>query len=80
MTDAEVKIKSFYITSLYEILSGESLNVSECVIKDFEAEELYEECQGIKMALELAKRSTILELEEEYTKELIEQHGKQINT
>jgi len=80
MTDAEVKIKSFYITSLYEILSGTSLKALECVIKDFESEELYEECQGIKMALELAKVSTILELEEEYTKELIEQHGKQINT
>lgn len=70
MITAEVKIQSFYITSIYEILTGTSIKQLEDVIKDFEEEELYEECEGIKRALDLAKKCTIEELKLEYTNEL----------
>jgi hypothetical protein len=59
-------IKQFYIETLYEILIGTDLKNIDSVLKDFEDEELYEECAGIKKALDLAEKKTIEEIELEY--------------
>jgi hypothetical protein len=67
MTESETKIKNFYITTLLEILNGTSLCSLSGVIKDFEDEELYEECEGIKRALEMAEKSTMEEIQDEYS-------------
>jgi len=44
---------------------------------DFEEEELYEECAGIKKALDLASTATLKELREEY-KELTKDNEDEI--
>ena len=62
----EHKIQTFYIAALTDILQGIELKEVESVMFDFEAEELYEECAGIKKVLDLASTATLQELREEY--------------
>jgi len=62
----EHKIHTFYVAALTDILQGIELKEIESVMFDFEEEELYEECAGIKKALDLASTATLKELREEY--------------
>ena len=65
------KIDSFYLATIYEIIIGVSVDELNCVIEDFLEEELYEECAGIKKAIDTAETKTIKELRLEYS-ELVE--------
>lgn len=68
------KVKQFYAETLYEILLGTDLKDIGIVLKDFEYDELYEECAGIKKALDLAEHKTIEEIELEYLEITNKQH------
>ena len=59
-------IDAFYLATIYEVLLGVKLKELSQVILDFEEEELYEECAGIKKALDFVKVKTIEEIEIEY--------------
>ena len=63
-------IDNWYITTVYEIINGEPISELEFLLKDFEEDESYLECAGIKKAIDLAYGKTIKELRLEY-KELI---------
>jgi len=75
MTETEVKILSFYIASLYDILEGEEITNLKCIIKDFEEVELYEECEGIKRAIEFTEKHTVDQIKEEYNEQILNQYG-----
>lgn len=47
------KATEHYNITLYEIEQGTSLNQIRNILKEYEAEELYEECQGINLAIEI---------------------------
>lgn len=70
------KIKEFYIVSIYEILCGTSLKELQDVVGEFEKEELYEECSGIKKAIDFCDKKTITEIELEYL-ELIKKQNNE---
>lgn len=70
------KIKEFYIVSIYEVLCGTSLKELQDVVFEFEKEELYEECSGIKKAIDFCEKKTITEIEYEYLELINKQDGK----
>jgi hypothetical protein len=47
------KATEHYNITLYEIEQGTSLNQIRNILKEYEAAELYEECQGIHLAIEI---------------------------
>ena len=47
------KATEHYNITLYEIEQGTSLNQIRNILKEYEAAELYEECQGIYLAIEV---------------------------
>jgi hypothetical protein len=47
------KATEHYNITLYEIEQGTSLNQIRNILKEYEAAELYEECQGIHLAIEV---------------------------
>jgi len=50
---------SYYLLSLYSISQGESYEELEYVISEFEEDGLYEQCDGIRQALDFAKSNTM---------------------
>ena len=62
----EETIQEFYIASLEDVIDGMEIKELEWVLKDFENEEMYEECAGIKKALDCIKKKTIKEIKKEY--------------
>jgi hypothetical protein len=62
----EETIQDFYIASLEDVIEGMEIKELEWVLKDFEDEEMYEECAGIKKALDFIKKKTIKEIKKEY--------------
>ena len=47
------KATEHYNITLYEIEQGMTIEQIRFILKEYEAEELYEECQGIHLALEI---------------------------
>lgn len=47
------KATEHYNITLYEIEQGTSIAHLRLILKEYEAEELYEECQGIHLAIEV---------------------------
>ena len=62
----EETIQEFYIVSLEDVIAGMAIKELEWVLKDFENEEMYEECAGIKKALDFINKKTIKEIKKEY--------------
>ena len=74
---AEDIIDNWYIVTLYEVINGEPISEVEWLISEFEDEEKYEECAGIKKALDLIEHKTIKELREEYEQIIRDRDEKQ---
>ena len=51
-----------YNITLYEIEQGMTIEQIRFILKEYEAEELYEECQGIHLALEIVLFNILTEL------------------
>jgi hypothetical protein len=47
------KATEHYNITLYEIENGTSIQHLRLILKEYEAAELYEECQGIHLAVEI---------------------------
>lgn len=63
----ELKINAFYKSTIFELMTGTSARNIRKVMKEFEEEELYEECEGINRALKFyGKGKTQEELETEF--------------
>ena len=62
-------VYSYYLLTLYSISQGETFEELKYVISEFEDEGMYEECDGIRQAIESAESNTIesilLELDNE---------------
>ena len=56
------QIKKSYVLTLHDLLSGVSYSDLLEDIKEFERKEMYEVCEGIKLALERAKNKTYNEI------------------
>jgi hypothetical protein len=56
-------ITRFYHLAMRDIINGEPLDELEKAIRVYEETENYEACAGIKMAIDEAKNSTIINLE-----------------
>ena len=65
------KATEHYNITLYEIEQGTSLNQIRNILKEYEAEELYEECQGIHLALEIVLFNILTELIKQSKKQKI---------
>ena len=52
-------VYSYYLLCLYSISQGESIEELEYLLSDFEEEELYEQCDGVRRAIEFAKTNTL---------------------
>lgn len=74
----EEKIQDFYLASLEDILEGVDIKELEYILKDFEDEEMYEECAGVKKALDFIKKRTIKEIKVEYKEMTYEQNKRTI--
>lgn len=72
-------VRIMFMECVYDIICGVDKEELEWVLKDFEEDEMYLECAGIKKALDLAKGKTIDEIEEEYLKLINKEHERQIN-
>jgi hypothetical protein len=51
-----------YNITLYEIEQGTSIAHLRLILKEYEAEQLYEECQGIHLALEIVSFNILTQL------------------
>jgi hypothetical protein len=60
-----------YNITLYEIEQGTSIAHLRLILKEYEAEELYEECQGIHLALEIVLFNILTELIKQTKKQKI---------
>ena len=56
------KATEHYNITLYEIEQGTSIAHLRLILKEYEAEELYEECQGIHLAMEIVLFNVLTEL------------------
>jgi hypothetical protein len=65
------KATEHYNITLYEIEQGTSLNQIRNILKEYEAEELYEECQGIHLAIEIVSFNVLTELIKQSKKQKI---------
>jgi len=65
------KATEHYNITLYEIEQGTSIAHLRLILKEYEAEELYEECQGIHLALEIISFNTLTQLIKESKKQKI---------
>ena len=52
-------VYSYYLLTLYSISQGETLEELEDVVLGFEQDDLYEQCDGMRQAIEFAKKNTI---------------------
>jgi hypothetical protein len=65
------KATEHYNITLYEIEQGTSLNQIRNILKEYEAAELYEECQGIHLAIEIVSFNVLTELIKQSKKQKI---------
>ena len=65
------KATDHYNITLYEIEQGTTLNQIRNILKEYEAEELYEECQGIHLAVEIISFNVLTQLIKESKKHKI---------
>jgi hypothetical protein len=66
-----------YNITLYEIEQGMTIEQIRLILKEYEAAELYEECQGIHLALEIVAFNTLTQLIKESKKQKIKIRWKQ---
>ena len=60
-----------YNITLYEIEQGMTIEQIRFILKEYEAAELYEECQGIHLALEIVSFNILTQLIKESKKQKI---------
>jgi hypothetical protein len=60
-----------YNITLYEIEQGMTIEQIRLILKEYEAEELYEECQGIHLAIEIVSFNILMELIKQSKKQKI---------
>jgi hypothetical protein len=65
------KSTEHYNITLYEIEQGTSLNQIRNILKEYEAAELYEECQGIHLAIEIVSFNVLTGLIKQTKKQKI---------
>jgi hypothetical protein len=65
------KATEHYNITLYEIEQGTSLNQIRNILKEYEAAELYEECQGIHLAIEIVSFNVLTGLIKQSKKQKI---------
>lgn len=65
------KATEHYNITLYEIEQGTSIAHLRLILKEYEAAELYEECQGIHLAIEIISFNTLTQLVKENKKQKI---------
>ena len=65
------KATEHYNITLYEIEQGTSIAHLRLILKEYEAEELYEECQGIYLAIEIVSFNVLTELIKQSKKQKI---------
>jgi hypothetical protein len=65
------KATEHYNITLYEIEQGTSLNQIRNILKEYEAAELYEECQGIHLAIEIVSFNVLTGLIKQTKKQKI---------
>jgi hypothetical protein len=65
------KATEHYNITLYEIEQGTSIAHLRLILKEYEAEELYEECQGIYLAIEIVSFNILIELIKQTKKQKI---------
>ena len=65
------KATEHYNITLYEIEQGTSIEEIRLILKEYEAEELYEECQGIHLAIEIVSFNVLIELIKQSKKQKI---------
>lgn len=65
------KATEHYNITLYEIEQGTSIAHLRLILKEYEAAELYEECQGIHLAIEIVSFNILIELAKQSKKHKI---------
>lgn len=65
------KATEHYNITLYEIEQGTSIAHLRLILKEYEAAELYEECQGIHLAIEIVSFNILIELVKQSKKQKI---------
>ena len=65
------KATEHYNITLYEIEQGTSIAHLRLILKEYEAAELYEECQGIYLAIEIVSFNVLTELIKQSKKQKI---------
>jgi len=65
------KATEHYNITLYEIEQGTSIAHLRLILKEYEAAELYEECQGIHLAIEIVSFNILIELAKQSKKQKI---------
>jgi hypothetical protein len=65
------KATEHYNITLHEIEQGTTILELRNILKAYEAEELYEECQGIHLAIEIISFNTLTQLIKESKKQKI---------
>ena len=66
-----------YNITLYEIEQGMTIEQIRFILKEYEAEELYEECKGIHLAVEIVSFNILTQLIKESKKQKIKIRWKQ---
>lgn len=65
------KATDHYNITLFEIEQGTSIAQIRNILKEYEAAELYEECQGIHLAIEIISFNTLTQLVKQSKKQKI---------
>ena len=65
------KATEHYNITLYEIEQGMTIPHLRLILKEYEVEELYEECQGIHLAIEIVSFNVLMELIKQSKKQKI---------
>lgn len=65
------KATEHYNITLYEIEQGMTIPQLRLILKEYEAAELYEECQGIHLAIEIVSFNILIELVKQSKKQKI---------
>ena len=65
------KATEHYTITLYEIEQGTTIEELRNILKEYEAAELYEECQGIHLAMEIVLFNVLTELIKQSKKQKI---------
>lgn len=65
------KATEHYNITLYEIEQGTSIAHLRLILKEYEPAELYEECQGIHLAIEILSFNILIELAKQSKKQKI---------